>query len=165
MCSWSLKPGVRQRRVAAPPRMIGHGPTGGQSVSILGYRGWTASCAFRLAEPALYGWRQEGSAGVQTITLEAISPESGSALFRALSAFLPEWDMNDEGRCLVSVRFVSEAQVVEVLDTIQQHLAEREERPVKSMTVALDDAGPSPRGHGRPMLRVVRDEVVDGEPE
>jgi len=66
----------------------------------------------------------------------------------------PRW----EGGCRVSVRFVSEVQVVEVLDTIQQQLAERGERSVKSMTVALEDVSPSPSGHGRPTIRVVRDE-------
>jgi len=73
---------------------------------------------------------------VQTITIEAVTPESGRALYNALAAFEPEFDTDEEGTwCFVSVRFSSDEHATKVLATIQRHLAERGESSVSSTTV------------------------------
>ena len=64
---------------------------------------------------------EEGSGRMRTITLEAATPKSGRALYRALSSFFPEFDTDDEGKCFVSVSVSSQKETLEVLD-IQQHL-------------------------------------------
>jgi hypothetical protein len=65
---------------------------------------------------------EEGSGSMRMITLEAATPESGRALYSALSPFDPEFDTDDEGKCSVLVSVSSQAETLEVLDTIQQHL-------------------------------------------
>ena len=43
---------------------------------------------------------------MQTLTIEAVTPESGRALYDALAAFEPEWDCDAERRwCFLSARF------------------------------------------------------------
>ena len=64
---------------------------------------------------------EEGSGSMRTITLEAATPKSGRALYRALSSFFPEFDTDDEGKCFVSVSVGSQKETLEVLD-IQQRL-------------------------------------------
>ena len=58
---------------------------------------------------------------MRTITLEVATPESGRALYRALSSFFPEFDTDDEGKCFVSVSVSGRKETLDVLDTIQQH--------------------------------------------
>jgi hypothetical protein len=70
---------------------------------------------------------------MQAITIEAVTPDSGRALHRALAAFKPEWDSDENERwCFLSVRFSSEEQAMQVLGTIQRHLAGRGKRLVNS---------------------------------
>jgi hypothetical protein len=59
---------------------------------------------------------------MRMITLEAATPESGRALYGALSSFHPNFDVDAEGTCFVSVSFGSEKEMLEVVGTIQQHL-------------------------------------------
>jgi hypothetical protein len=65
---------------------------------------------------------EEGSGSMRTITLEAATPESGRALYRAFSSFYPEFDTDDEGKCFVSVSVSGQKETLDVLD-VQQHLA------------------------------------------
>jgi hypothetical protein len=75
---------------------------------------------------------------VQAITIEAVTPESGRALYNALAAFEREWDSDEKGTwCFLSVRFSGEEQAMKVLGTIQRHLADRGKPGVSSMTRAL----------------------------
>jgi hypothetical protein len=67
---------------------------------------------------------EEGRGSMRMITLEAATPESGRALYSALSPFHPEFDTDDEGKCFVSVSMSSQKETPEVLDTIQQHLVD-----------------------------------------
>jgi hypothetical protein len=71
---------------------------------------------------------------MRTITLEAATPESGRALYSALSSFHPDFDVDDEGTCFVSVSFDSQKEMLEVFDTIQQHLGDGEEPITTSVT-------------------------------
>jgi hypothetical protein len=59
---------------------------------------------------------------MRTITLEAATPESGRALYSALSSFYPEFDTDDEGTCFVAVSISNEKQMFAVLDAIHDHL-------------------------------------------
>jgi hypothetical protein len=78
---------------------------------------------------------------VQTITIEAATPQSGRALYGALADFYPELETDGEGRVFVQVRFSSEDQIVEVFDTIQRYLALRG-NPEVNVTVAVEDKSP-----------------------
>jgi hypothetical protein len=64
---------------------------------------------------------EEGSGSMRMITLVAATPESGRALYSALSSFFPEFVTDDEGKCFVSVSVSTQKETREVLD-IQQHL-------------------------------------------
>jgi hypothetical protein len=81
---------------------------------------------------------------VQAITIEAVTPKSGRALYNALAAFdEPEWDSDEKGTwCFLSVRLRSEEHAMQVLGTIQRHLAERGKPEVSSRTGALADREP-----------------------
>jgi hypothetical protein len=58
----------------------------------------------------------------------------------ALAAFEPEWDSDEKGTWFfVSVHFSSEEHAMQLLGTIQRHLAERGKPEVSSRTGALDD--------------------------
>lgn len=77
---------------------------------------------------------------MQMFTIQAASPASAAALYNALSTFHPELETDNEGRCSVSVALGSDRQVVEVLNTIHDHLRSRADGDaVSSMVVALDD--------------------------
>jgi hypothetical protein len=91
---------------------------------------------------------------VQTITIEAETAESGHSLHEALSDFSPEWEMDGDGQCLVTVRFMSDRQAVEVFETIQRHFGERGDPPVISVTVSMDIDG---QAAGYERLRAVAD--------
>ena len=92
---------------------------------------------------------EEGSGSMPTITLEAATPESGRALYSALSPFDPEFDTDDEGKCFVSVSVSSQKETLEVLDTIQQHLVGGADSITSWVTTAAP-ASPLPpsRGNG-----------------
>jgi hypothetical protein len=76
---------------------------------------------------------------VQTLTIEAVTEQSGQALFHALSRFQPHWTKDEQGRYFVTVMLGSDERVLEVLDAIEGHLAERAEGdPASSLRVALD---------------------------
>ena len=57
---------------------------------------------------------------MRMITLEAASPQTGRALYSALSSFFPEVDTDDEGKCFVSVSVSTRKEPLEVLDIQQQ---------------------------------------------
>jgi hypothetical protein len=59
---------------------------------------------------------------MRKITLEAATPESGRALYSSLSPFHPDFDVDDQGKCFVSVSLSGQEEMLEVFDTIQQHL-------------------------------------------
>jgi hypothetical protein len=64
---------------------------------------------------------EEGGGRMRMITLEAATPKSGRALYRALSSFFPEFETDGEGKCFVSVSVSGQKDTLDVLD-IQQHL-------------------------------------------
>lgn len=62
---------------------------------------------------------------MRAITLEAETPESGRALYSALSSFHPGYEVDDAGTCFVSVSFAGPEEMLDVFDAIQQHLGGR----------------------------------------
>jgi len=86
---------------------------------------------------------------MRMITLEAATPESGRALYSALSPFDPEFDTDDEGNYFVSVSVSSQKETLEVLDTIQQHLVGGADS-ITSWVTATAPTSPLPpsRGNG-----------------
>jgi hypothetical protein len=74
------------------------------------------------------------------LTIRAATRESGLALYNTLQEFHPELDIDEAGECFVTVDLGSDRRVLDVFDTIQEHLADRAAGVgVDSMTVALDD--------------------------
>jgi hypothetical protein len=73
---------------------------------------------------------------METITIEAATPDLGRVLYSALSAFYPELDTDADGNCIVSVRLSSETQRLEVTEAIQLHLADRGDDAVNSVSFA-----------------------------
>lgn len=71
---------------------------------------------------------------MRTIRLEAATPESGRALYSALSSFHPDFDVDHEGTCFVSVSFGSQEEMLDVFDAIQQHLGGGDDRIPTSVT-------------------------------
>ena len=85
---------------------------------------------------------------MRTITLEAATPKSGRALYRALSSFFPEFDTDDGGKCFVSVPVTSQKETLEVLD-IQQHLGDGADSFTSWVTTAAPTSPlPQSRGNG-----------------
>ena len=82
------------------------------------------------------------------ITLEAATPQSGRALYSALSPFDPELDTDYEGKCFVSVSVGSVREMLEVRD-IQRHLVAGADSITSWVTTAAP-ATPLPpsRGNG-----------------
>jgi hypothetical protein len=70
----------------------------------------------------------------------AATPESGRRLYSALSTFRPELELDDEDRLLVVVRFDTDREVAEVLETLHRFLSERVngDASVSSVCVAMD---------------------------
>jgi hypothetical protein len=89
----------------------------------------------------------EGGGGMRMVTLEAATPESGRALYSALSSFHPEFDTDDEGKCFVSVSVSGQKETLGVLDTIQQHLVGRAD-PIRSWVTSTTRANRLPRSRG-----------------
>jgi hypothetical protein len=75
-----------------------------------------ASCTDLLASSSSF--EEEGR--VQTLTIEAVTEQSGQALFHALSRFQPHWTMDEKGRYRATVMLGSDERVLEVLDAIQR---------------------------------------------
>jgi hypothetical protein len=90
---------------------------------------------------------EEGSGSMRMITLEAATPESGRALYSALSPFHPEFDTDAEGKCFVSVSITSQKETLEVLDTIQQHLVGGADSITSWVTTGAP-ASPLPQSRG-----------------
>ena len=87
---------------------------------------------------------------MRTITLEAATPDTGRALYSALSSFYPEFDTDHEGRCFVSVSVSGRKETHAVLDTIQQHLGGRAHQITSWVTsTAPASLLPQSRGNGR----------------
>jgi hypothetical protein len=59
---------------------------------------------------------------MRTMTLEAATLESGRVLYSVLSSFHPDFDVDAAGRSFVSVSLGNQEELVEVLDTLRQHL-------------------------------------------
>jgi hypothetical protein len=61
-------------------------------------------------------------------------------MLSAFAAFEPELTEDEQGRFFVSMELGSDTRVAGILDTIQNHLADRkEDDPVSCVAVALDD--------------------------
>jgi hypothetical protein len=84
---------------------------------------------------------------MRTITLEAATPESGRALYSALSPFYPEFDVDGEGKCFVSVSFGSQKEMLEVLGAIHLHLAGPGDR-IESWVATAEPPNPLPQSRG-----------------
>jgi hypothetical protein len=74
---------------------------------------------------------------LETITIEAATPDLGRVLYSALSAFYPELDTDADGNCIVTVRLSSETQRLEVTEAIQLHFADRGDDAVNSVSFAV----------------------------
>ena len=88
---------------------------------------------------------------MRTITLEAATPESGRALYSALSSFHPDFEVDGEGTCFVSVSFGNQKEMLEVFDTILQHLSGGGDPITSSVTTTarLRLVAPHQPSHGR----------------
>ena len=77
---------------------------------------------------------------VRALTIKAATPESGRRLYSALSTFRPELELDDEDRLLVVVRFDTDREAAEVLETLHRFLSERVngDESVSSVCVAMD---------------------------
>lgn len=71
---------------------------------------------------------------METITIEAATPELGRALYSALSEFHPELDTDADGKCIVSVRASSDAQMREISGAVRVHLVDRADSAVTSVS-------------------------------
>jgi len=107
---------------------------------------------------------------LETITIEATTPELGRLLYSALSAFYPELDTDADGRCIVSVRSSSDGQMREVNQVIQAHFADRGVHAVASVSYsARSDSRDTrrPDVSARPVLTLVAGDsslAGDGDP-
>jgi hypothetical protein len=110
----------------------------------MGYRIATARRASLLAEQTSTDGGEEGSGGMRTITLEAATPDSGRALYSALSSFYPDFETDDGGTCFVSVSFSNEKQMFAVLDSIQDHLVGQRSTIANWVTIAAPDSLSAP---------------------
>jgi hypothetical protein len=81
-----------------------------------------------------FAHNEEGSDGLETITIEAATPELGRALYSALSEFHPELDTDADGKCIVSVRASSDAQMREISGAVRVHLVDRADSAVTSVS-------------------------------
>ena len=89
---------------------------------------------------------------METITIEAATPELGRVLYSALSEFHPELDTDAEGNCIVSVRASSDAQMREISQAVQMHLGDRGDSAVTSVSFS---ARKDSRDLPRPRLTLV----------
>jgi len=75
---------------------------------------------------------------MQTLVIEATTHESGDALYSVLAEFNPELVTDANGGRHVSIGLVSDRQVVELLDAIQEYLRENALRSlVSTLRVAV----------------------------
>jgi hypothetical protein len=67
---------------------------------------------------------------MRTLTIEAASPESACALYRAVSGFLAEIVENDDGTSSVTITLSgADGEIAAVLAAIQRHVTERSTGP------------------------------------
>lgn len=70
-----------------------------------------------------------------TITIEAATPGSATALHKALAGFRAELRESDDGRRFVDVELGGDREIVAVLNTVEDYVTHRNEGPAR---VALD---------------------------
>jgi hypothetical protein len=69
---------------------------------------------------------------MQTLTIEAATPESARGLYEALSAFEVQLSGDEVGRFKVEVRLSGgDHEVVDVLNAIERHVSERKAGPAQ----------------------------------
>jgi hypothetical protein len=74
---------------------------------------------------------------LETIMIEAATPELGRVLYSALSAFYPELDIDADGKCIVSVRSSSEMQMLAITQAVRLHIADEGDRAVTSVSFGV----------------------------
>ena len=72
------------------------------------------------------------------LSIEAATPESGLAIARALSSFYAQLDIDEEGRCFVTVELGNDLRSLEVFAALGTFLKTRIPETAKSMTVSVD---------------------------
>ena len=72
---------------------------------------------------------------MNTITIEAATPEGAVGLYAALAPFGAELHKSADGRGFIDVGLRGDRQIVEVLNAIEQYVTERDDGPAR---VALD---------------------------
>ena len=74
--------------------------------------------------------RKDGE--MQTLTIEAATPDSALALHQALLGFRAELRVTDDGRSYVEVALgQSDREIVDVLNAIEDHVTERAAGPAR----------------------------------
>jgi hypothetical protein len=69
---------------------------------------------------------------MQSITIEALTPDSAFALRDALSAFRAELRVTEEGRSYVEVKLgQSDREIVEVLNAVEDYVTKRASGPAR----------------------------------
>lgn len=69
---------------------------------------------------------------MQTLTIEAATPDSALALHQALSGFRAELRVTDDGRSYVEVALgQSDREIVEVLNAIEDYVTQRAAGPAR----------------------------------
>ena len=69
---------------------------------------------------------------MQTLTIRAATPESARGLYEALSEFDVELHAGEDGRSRVEVRLGGgDREIVDVLNAIERHVAERNGGPAR----------------------------------
>jgi hypothetical protein len=71
---------------------------------------------------------------LETIRIEAATPELGRVLYSVLSEFHPELDTDADGKCVVSVRVSTDAQMREISGAVQMHLVDRGDSAATSIS-------------------------------
>jgi hypothetical protein len=69
---------------------------------------------------------------MQTLTIQAATPESAQGLYEALSAFDVQLSEDENGPCRVEVRLGGgDREIVDVLNAIERHVTERKAGPAR----------------------------------
>lgn len=72
---------------------------------------------------------------MQKLSIEAATPDSGWAMSRALVDFYPEVEIDEQGRCFLTVELGNDQRAVEVFAQLDEFLKARMFEPAVSMTV------------------------------
>lgn len=72
---------------------------------------------------------------MNTITIEAATPESAVGLYAALAPFGAELRKGDDGRRFIDVELRGDRQIVDVLNAVEDYVTQRNDGPA---LVALD---------------------------